>query len=614
MGPMVIQPLQRPLATYRPPASLPVSSSTPADSVELAQQPAPTPRQLLWTSLETAQVMSGSAVSGPLGKVLTQVQKDGVLEVLRGIEKQGGELQPERALGQILKSAPEFEEPLTVKFGGQSWQIRNLADLKDASSLTGAEPVQPAGPALQRLAQQGWQLQVRRSYAENEAATVLDAYRTVTRGQPHTSRGQEVKLKPPAGHEFAEDDMWAEAEVLPAVDFFYGSGSAEGLENPELARGLKALKQEGLKLTCWGSAHGLGERDEQPFSWYSAALRGNTVKLIEYKSEVAEINSFTPADLESLRDTHREWAQLDQTVLQPAVESGALKVSDVEDVVSEILRPVEGIGLEERATLFLSLVKADKKQDFYDTRRLYDDLVDLDLKGPQFRQEHERALQLSRAIGADSAREAIDFLRQELPKQVSFEPARQRSEQAFMKLVMDGAETALARKCLDLARTQVDGSPFEARLEQLSKLHRSGQRQEGYDGLADDYRAVLENRRSGENLSQAARPLLSLLDALSSMGKAELARETYVFIRQSLEYGTLAGSEEELVHRFLQTLVLRDSPEEARASLSRTQTQTAPGSIQETRENVKVGGVVVRRKKKNTASLMRRRKLQKARS
>ncbi len=604
---MVISPLQSALPTCRPPVARPVSSAAPADSVQLAQAPVPTPRELLWTSLETAQVMSGGSVPGPLGKVLTRVQKDGILEVLRGIQKQGGELHPERALKQILKSGPEFASPLTVQFAGESWQLGNLADLRDASALTGSEPVQPAGPALQRLAGQGWQLQVKRD-GESRPATVLDAYRTVTRGLPHYSRGNEVKLQPPASHVLAEDSMWAEAETLPAVDFFYGSGSTQGLENPELARGLKALREEGMTLTCWGSTYGLGERDEQPFSWYTAALKGNTVKLVEHKTEVAEINSFTPADLESLRATHREWQLLDQRVLGPAVQAGAIIESNVEDVVSEAARPVQGLSLEERANLCLDLIKADKKQDFYDARRLYDDLVDLNLPGPELKREHQRALELSRAIGSDSAREAVKFLREELPEKIRFEPARQRSEQAFMQLVMGGAETELAQKCLELARTQVDGSPFEARVEELSKLHRAGKRQEGYDGLADDYRAVLENRRSGENLTRAAGPLLILLDALGAMGKAEQARETYVMIRQGLEYGTLSGSEEELVQRFLQTLVLRDSPEEARASLSRPKTETAPGSVQETRENVKVGGVVVRRKKKRLRAAHRARK------
>lgn len=606
-GRMVIQPLRSAPVPYWTPVSRPLAASGPTDEVEVSQEPPPTPRQLLWTSLETAQVMSGDAIRGPLGNVLTLAQKDGLKEVLRGIQQQGGQLDPERTLKQILKSAPEFETPLTIGFQSQTWEIKNLTCLQDAARLAGTEPVEPAGPALLRLAQQGWSIQDRHSYSDDaKPLTVLEAYRTVTRGHPLSP--DDVKLKPPPGHPRAEHDMRADSDTLPAVDFFYGSGSTDGLENPELARGMKSLQGEGIVLTCWGSSYGLGERDEEPFSWYSSAVKGNELKLVEHKQEVAEFNSIDPAGIEVIRAEHRKWVQVDQNVFQPAVRAGILDERNLDDMVKETAREVPGLTLEERAALCVDLIQSDKKKDFYDARRLYDDLVDLELQGPEFKQECRRASQLAQAVGADSARQAIEYLHKDLKEQIPFEPARQRSEKAFMALVLGGAETKLAQECLTLARTQVDGSPFEARLEELGKLHRSGLRQEGYEGLAEDYRAVLENRRSGENLTQAVRPLLRLMDALAAMGKAELARETYVYIRQSLEFGTLTGTEQELVDRFLQTLLLRNSPEDALKSLHRPDTPTAPGSVQETRENVKVGGVIVRRKKKRPGlRLLRRR-------
>ncbi len=590
---MVIQPTLHPMPQLRPAPSRPVSASASVtDTVEV--QPPKTPRQLLWSGLETAQVMSGDSISGPLGAVLTRVQKEGVLEVLQGLRERGAELNPEKALKALLKQKPDWDTPVHVQFGGEDWQLKSLSDLKDASELVGAEPVKPAGPALQRLKQGSWSIERRVDWSSNAPATLLEAYSIVQHGPPMETHGQEVQIRPPAGHPLHESEMWADAEVLPAVDFFYGTGNPEGLENPALAEGLKSLQGEGLTLRCWGSTHGLGEREEQAFSWYASALKNNELKLLEHGTEVAQYSSFTPADIESIRGEHRQWKSLDEKLFLPAVQAGLLQESNLDDVVKEVARPVQGLSLEQRATSLLDLIKADKKQDFYDSRRLYDDLVDLALPGPVFEKEMARAQELTRAIGSDSTREAMEYLRQELPRQIPFEPARERTEKAFMKLVLSGTETKLAQKCLELARTQVDGSPFEARVEELTKLHARG----SDEGLADDYRAVLENRRSGETLSEAMRPLLSLMDPLGRMGHAEMARDIYVFIRQGLEYGTLAGTEEELVQRFLQTLLLRDNVEEARASLSRVPTQTAPGSVQETSENVKVGGVVVKRKKK----------------
>ncbi|MEW6278122.1 MAG: hypothetical protein AB1758_05835 [Candidatus Eremiobacterota bacterium] len=587
--------------------------ASPTDTVELQGGPQ-SARQLLWTSLESAQLMSGEAVPGPIGLAMTAAQKNGVLEVLRGIQRQDGQLRedrgfwagllgqrrvpctPERALQVILEEGPEFDPPLRVRKDRQVWDIGNLADLRDASALCGNEPLHPAGPALKRLRSAGWKLEVRQDYSEYRQVDDLEAYRTVTRGNPErrgTSREKELRLTPPPGHSFASETIWADADMLPSVDFFYGSGDPDGLADPELARGLKALQGEGLSLECSTSAC-LGERSLDACAWYSAAVQGESLKLVEHRVEVAE---FKPTDLEALRAEHGRWTRLDQGLFQPAVQAGLVPERDLDDLVKMVARPVAGHSLEERARMLLDIVSADRTKEFSDSWRLYDDLADLGLAGPDFAREAARAAAMARSVGSDEARKAVDFLLKELPGMVPLEPARQRLEQGYLRLLQSGADARTSEKCLELARTQVDGSPFEARIDELARLRGAGARQEGYQGLQADYQVILEHRRSGENLTDAARPMVVLLEALSAVGQAEQARDTYAYIRQGLEFGLLTGSEEELLQRFLQTLLLRPDPEEARTSLARPATATAPGSVQETPDHVKVGGVVIPRKR-----------------
>lgn len=529
--------------------------------------------------------MSGDAVPGPLGAALTKAQKEGIREVLRGLEQRGAQLDPRKALRAILKN-----KPVAVKFEGQDWKIESLADLKLASELVGDEPIGSVGSALRKLAGQGWELRVHSDRWTTKSGTLLEAYRAVTHGSARFCR--QLQVKPPVGHRLENEEKWVEPDMLPAIEAFYGSGNTEGLENPELASSLLSLQKEGITLKCWGEA-GLGSMNEEAFSWYSSAQKGNSVRLQVHGTDVFETDSFTPADLEELRSLHREWEQLDRALFQPAVQAGKVPEHSLDDLVKAVALPVSDLTLEERARLCLDLASVDQNESFYNVRRLYQDLVEHQLEGPEFRKQCALASELAAVSGSESARQAMKFLLEELPQEVPLEQARSRFEQAFCKLFKAGMQTELARKCLELARLQVDGSPFEARIEEMTRLHDAGQRHPDYEGLREDYRAVLEHRRSGENLTQAARPLIALLDALS--GQPELARKTYVDIRQGVEFGLLPGTEEQLLQRFLQSL-LHSSPEEARAALSRPEIPTGRALVQETHQHIQMGGILLRKR------------------
>ncbi|MEW6280289.1 MAG: hypothetical protein AB1758_16795 [Candidatus Eremiobacterota bacterium] len=592
-------------------APLPASSG-PKDRVELAGHSGPPDRKWLWTSLESAGLLSGSG-TGPLAAALTRAQREALIQVAGELERKGLHFQEDRGFWNgILSQRHVRHRPEAVLEalgrggtlsiqgpGGENAALRNLADLRDAAALYGVEPAERAGKpevagALASMAAEGFHFHLDRDYSDLVPTGRLGAYRCLLEGSPYKDayHRNQVGVSLP-GRDSSSDELWLDDGRMPAVDFFYGSGTGAGLKNLELASGLKDLRHQGVELQLDGYQRGFHKSSQDPYQWYWGLVQGQTAQLLLHDTKVENLPGQTRADLDEILRRHREWQRVDREVFQPAVQSGVLSREHLKDVVWRMSYG-EGLEPERKARLCLGVMAADK--DSKAALNLYHELGKLGLKGEAFAQAVERSTELTREFGAKRTVDAARFLEVELPKSSPYEAIRAQSREGYLKLLRYGAPHHLATEALSQARLRVDDSTgFDRRVDILGRMLKAGMAQKAYAGLEDDYRAILENRRPGEDLASAARPLIVLLESLAPMGKAEQARETYRFIRQGLEQNALAGTEQELVGSYLETLLLT-SPEEARKALE-TVPDKRQGAVKEEAERVAIGGVVVPKKK-----------------
>ncbi|HXE72845.1 MAG TPA: hypothetical protein VNO81_09295, partial [Candidatus Nitrosotenuis sp.] len=452
--------------------------------------------------------------------------------------------------------------------------------------------------ALRNLDRAGWRIQSGRYRdEEDQPRGPFSAYRFFEADPEKT--GDLLFLSPQgkaAEHLYNADDV-------TSFDFFRGSGDEKSVADPALARRLQEIEREGLSFDC--GSYRYSERG----AWgaYQALQADWSPWLRIGKLNLVRIQGKTVADLEAALAKAQEPLTLYRTMLLPEVRAGRLDDRLLGEVMEVLLKPVEGLDLQERAELFAELARAvrngpDKSRDLYTQTRsavdLYNRLVGSGLKGDEFASTLLGTAGLVATVGTRQSEEAARHIASEIPRESFFPEARQERQEIFLRLLQASRSVEEARRAAAVSLIQVGGESQEERLTLLESLMRCT----GGEGATEHYLALLAGRPAGETLQEAAAPYLLLLDGLKAIGKQDEAPRTYTFIREGLRLGRFpqGSTPTGLAERFLELLLLNKDPEAARQGLlPQAPGNQGTGKVEEGEQEVNVGGVVLPRQEGN---------------
>ncbi|GMU51853.1 MAG: hypothetical protein AMXMBFR33_09990 [Candidatus Xenobia bacterium] len=227
---------------------------------------------LPWPELQRAGLLTATtAVPGPIGALLSQEAKDGLLDFFRRMEAAGasmhtltpgppdrarliGDLTSEQATEKVLTG---FTEPLYMRDPKTHglYPLEGCQDLQLLDTMFGVGKA--AGgprPELARLLRDLTQDHGFRVDSDRDDCTFSreDSTLRYSGSRPLAAYRSALGLEK-APTQLVPPDVWTgvtmdQTRTIEALDYFLGTGADRGLENPELAARLKAIDQAGLSF------------------------------------------------------------------------------------------------------------------------------------------------------------------------------------------------------------------------------------------------------------------------------------------------------------------------------------------------------------------------------
>lgn len=338
------------------------------DRVELGETPKPDARALAWQSLETAGLLSARANPGPLGPVLTEVQREGLLAVLQDIEECGGrfytgrgkKLTPRKAdyvLTKVLEKNPSrLKSSLWVGKDPQEErrpvQISSLRDLRIAQDLYGTpslEGLSDGSQSIRNLEEAGMMFfrSPRNGHSAKDVGPI-EAFRVI-RGEHYRA----ISIGTEDSSSFQRHRV-ANLSTLGQVDFFHGSGSPAAIHQPEEAKALKELLDLGLEL------HG-PDNEDQPVKTYQEFLDGASLKVNLHGQTLGTIEAESTSEkIRAQGQIFRQEVERSHQALK-ALE-GEVPRFDLPSFYLATREPMAGVSFAEQGELAAKLVRALPKE------------------------------------------------------------------------------------------------------------------------------------------------------------------------------------------------------------------------------------------------------------
>ncbi len=347
----MIQAIRPQVALFARPTSAAV---TPAPEALDSFQPSQAPPPLPWPEMEQAGLLAAtSSLPGPVGALLSQAARDGLLDFFQRMEATGarmhtlragppdrsrlqGDLTPEEATARVLAGGATFQEPLYVR-DPATWGLYPLSNCQDLQLLdtmfgAGARAggPQPELAALLRDLTQEHGFRVDSDKAEwcfsHEDSTLvysgsrpMAAYRSILGLETNPT-----ELVPP--------DVWngfpvQELDKILVLDYFLGTGQDRGLKQPELAGQLQAIDRAGFQFDRYPFAsHGLTDAQGAVWTYLGLEAEPATESLWLHRPDKAYF-PVHPADLGDLEKITRRADTMDELMQAFEPRTAALGLS-----------------------------------------------------------------------------------------------------------------------------------------------------------------------------------------------------------------------------------------------------------------------------------------------
>ncbi len=605
----MITPLQsltpRPaFASTRPAAAAEAPSIEPGDQVQLQSTPPANP----WPELAQAGVLvAGSTVGGPIGTVISETARQDLLGAFRRLEQSGvkfeyrrrfvlpfglrpryQELTADKACEHALKQKPDKLDRLQITLPGTDRRkLTALRDLQFADAVLGHDVLS---------SQDKTRLETLRALEAKDYKPTSSSYyyyddddRRPSDTLEHLrglAAGQEIYFTGPG-----DERVTANAETLPALDYFSGSGLDRGLKNPGLAEELKQAHQQGFEFYS----------DRNKVDARVAYLQeAKNLWTREGKSVLLPLSRDELTNLPGLSQRLAEYDGVYREVLSGAyAEVGWDR--DVTYFPQTVAQGGEKFPLRVAAAVYAELLRGSKKRgdDNYNVRERVDGLARKLYAECATPFELARKTALVSATyagqGYEAASRVLSQTQEVIATRAANNPQRQEQlEDLFFSLLSASGSIAAASEGMDLVRISVGTESQEDRTRLFTDIARrlpAG----STDQTSYCYRTILAERAGSESLATTGERFCKLLEGMAVGRHQDQATEVFTYFQQDLREGKSDPRQtDQRVTQFLQNLVLHDDVEKAlQASFGGP---TSQGSVAQQEDAVVIGGVRVPRR------------------
>lgn len=479
----------------------PEPESGPEDRVSVSDSPtSPPTHRLVWQSLENAGLLASGVAGGPLGSVIDDSQRQGLLSVLKNLEAEGAQLYTGRGkklterdadyvMTRVLEKNPaQLRSSLWIRNSPEEApdKIESLADLRLAQTIyADGLPEDGLSKVIRNLDRAGFEFSRRPANGhDSKEIGPLEVYHYLTDGArdyPVFVRGGE-----PRGYHRVSS-----ASTLGAIDFFLGSGDPDSVDD-ERAGALKELFEMGFEV---GNEYRYDDRVHA----YQSLLSGRTLSL---RSHGVYLGALSDTSLESLRNAPRDLKEelsKVKTALRPFLESkeefSSSRLSQFYHAVSE---PVPGMTEVEQSRLLLQLHQATP-EEFPEGIEVYGDPLALELYR-QLKQLAPDGERLNQLTGA-----ALESL------------ATVSSSQRLQNLVKvnDARSDLCAVKATLMAEAPLTAESAETRTQSILELQKRGK---DLPGSLDQYLSLCQLAGPGGKIEPMVELYTQLLDRVPLEG------------------------------------------------------------------------------------------------